>query len=125
MSATYSIKPYASYRVVVIDREGVEHYLSEGQSYATALGIHKDYLRRITESCSYSFERDLSGLRCTIYRGARAVEQVEVEPMPRHRHTYEESEFVYCAETTNDGMCANPGTCPANPTYKPRHRKEV
>lgn len=114
----------------MIDREGAEHYLSEGQSYATALGIHKDYLRRITESGSYSFECD-DAVRTTIYRGARIVEHVEVQPMPRHRRTYNESESVYCAETI-DGMCthpdtcpANPDTCPANPTYKPRHRKDV
>ena len=123
MPAMSSIKPFASHRVVAIDREGAEHYMSEGQSYATALGIRKDYLRRITETGSYYYMHNTSK-HCTIYLGSRIVEHVEVQPMPRHRHTYEESVSVYCAETI-DGMCAHPDTCPTNPNYKPRHRKDV
>lgn len=122
MPAMSSIKPFASHRVVAIDREGAEHYMSEGQSYATALGIRKDYLRRVTETGWHHYERDESG-RCTIYRGAHVVEHVEVQPMPRHRRAYYESESVYCEQTTIDGMYAD--TCPANPNYKPRHRKDV
>lgn len=117
-----SIKPFASHRVVSIARDGTEHYISEGQSYATALGIRKDYLRRITETGSYYYMHNTSK-HCTIYLGSRIVEHVEVQPMPRHRHTYEEAEMVYCVHP--DTCPANPDTCPANPNYKPRHRKDV
>lgn len=98
--------------------------LAEGADVIDALGIRKDYLRRITETGHYRFERD-DAVRTTIYRGSRVIEQVEVQPMPKHSFPYIESESVYCEQTTNDGMCAHPDTCPANPNYKPRHRKDV